>query len=353
VLALALQETLFVIAWGALGGALFLPITHLWYYAVPPVMLAAIFFLVLMELSGDANPLISLEIRQHSSGGAKKISRSAAYFRILFTIILFPPALAGYIPLLFGKLSLPELLTGTRLISIDRQLDPRPESAINWINKRAKIRVRTLTYVPMAAAASVFILLYSAPHVISVPLQQHQTDLPYYEQELLTHYLELVSLHPEELEYHVRLASLYYRNNMLQDLETELAIIRGIDPGHAILILADTASFNFGMLEPVPGDSSAWADFPAAGISPLLSADSITADSTATVLSDSLSASHDSTGTGAAADTTVIIEDYSSPTVTDTIPESPQSTVHEEPELEPAGLTKAFPIPGGLVQVEG
>lgn len=288
-LALALQETLFVVAWGALGGALFLPLTSIWFFAVPPAMLTAIYFLVLMELSGDANPLISLEIRQHSLKNGRKISRWAVYFRIFFTVIFFPAALLGYIPLLFGKKSLPELLSGSRLFSIDRRLDPRPESAIEWINKRSKIRVRTLTFVPMAAAASVFILLYSAPDVVSVQLPEEQYGLPPYEQELLTNYLELISLHPDELEYHVRLASLYYRNDMQQDLAAELAIIRQIDPGHAILILADTTSFTFSMLEPLQPDSAAWTEPSTEAVASLLSA-----DSSGIAVSDSLAVPQDS-----------------------------------------------------------
>jgi hypothetical protein len=80
--------------------------------------------------------------------------------------------------------------------------------------------------------------------------------LPEHEQELLVHYLELTTLHPEELEYHVRLASLYYRNDMLQDLSDELEVIRELDPDHAILILADTTSFSFAMLEPHYGTDS-------------------------------------------------------------------------------------------------
>ncbi len=80
-------------------------------------------------------------------------------------------------------------------------------------------------------------------------------ELPEHERELLIQYLELTSLHPEELEYHVRLASLYYRNGMERDLAEELQLIAGIDPEHAILILADTTAFHFGMITPEEPDT--------------------------------------------------------------------------------------------------
>ncbi|OPX30251.1 MAG: hypothetical protein B1H09_05265, partial [Gemmatimonadaceae bacterium 4484_173] len=45
VLTLALQETLFVVAWTALAGALFLPLTRLWMFSMLPAALIAIHFL--------------------------------------------------------------------------------------------------------------------------------------------------------------------------------------------------------------------------------------------------------------------------------------------------------------------
>lgn len=256
-LGLALQETTFVIAWGALAGALFLQVTHLWIYTTFPAMLIAIHFLVSMELSNDAGPIVSLEMGQQTKEGKKVQSRTPIYFRILSTVVLFPAALIGYVPLLFGKPSIPESIAGIRLVSRDRRLDPRPISVIDDISNKAKIRMRVLTYIPLAAAAAAFILLHTAPEVMLIQqVEVADNALSQEEQELLTHYLQLITLHPEELEYHVRLASLYHRNNMQQDLMTELSVIRQIDPAHAILILADTTSFNFEMLETIPEDSA-------------------------------------------------------------------------------------------------
>ncbi len=344
VMALALQETLFVAAWGTLTGALFLPVTHLWGYTILPAVLISIHFLVSMELTGDGSPLVSLEIKQHTANGEKTVSRWAVYFRILLTVVLFPTALIGYIPLLFGKTSLPELITGTRLTATNRRLDPRHPAVINGIIKKAKIRIRTLTLVPLAAAAAAFILLHSAPVVMSLQTAHMQEGLLEHEQELLTHYLELTALHPEELEYHVRLASLYHRNNMQQDLMNELTIIAEIDSTHAILILADSTTFSFEMLEPLPEDSS--ADLTATMLAETVTeiqTDSTAADSTA---SDSPGIQADSTASdspGVQADSTELItgtdslDNLSSDSVLifpDTLPEALPDTLHALSQVE-------------------
>ncbi len=77
ILALALQETTFVLAWGALAGALFLQVTPFWIYTTFPAMLIAIHFLVSIELSGDANPIVSLEMKQQTLEGKKVQSRTS------------------------------------------------------------------------------------------------------------------------------------------------------------------------------------------------------------------------------------------------------------------------------------
>ncbi|MCK5034332.1 MAG: hypothetical protein KAS73_00440 [Candidatus Sabulitectum sp.] len=327
VLALALQETLFAAAWGALTGALFLPLTSLWAYTILPGVLLSIHFLVSMELSGNGSPLISLEIRQYSAYRQKSVSRMRNYCRILLTIILFPVVLIGYIPLLFGKTSLPELFTGLRITATDRRLDPRPVSTINAIIRKASIRIRTLTIVPFAAAVAAFILLHSAPSVMLLNTVEIQDGLTEHEEDLLTHYLELAALHPEELEYHVRLASLYYRNNMEQDLMNELKVIAEIDSTHAILILADTTVFTFEMLEAIPDDSSRIDLTIPVTVIPDVQADSTVADSTA---SDSLEIPADSTELATDTDSLGLIS-TSADTITifqDTIPEELPDTLN-------------------------
>ncbi len=323
ILLLALQEFLFVIAWAALAGALFLPVTNLWIYLTIPAALIAVHFLTSMEISDETSLLVSLSLRQISSGAKNTPSRKAVFFRILLSVLLFPAALIGYIPLMFGKPSLPELLSGTRLTAIDIRFDPRHPSAINSIARKAGVRVRTLTIVPLAAAAAAFILLHSTPVVLSQSTEVVENGLPESEQELLTHYLSLTAIHPEELEYHVRLASLYQRNDMQQDLANELEIIAGIDSTHAIMILADTTGFTFEMLTPAPEDSSTQIETTIvpealnAASADSTSADSTAADSTSLILNDSLEVLVDSVVT----DTTVSLSPDTLITIPDTLPE--------------------------------
>ncbi len=338
ILALALQESLFVIAWAALAGALFLPVTSLWIYLTIPAALISIYFLTSMEISDETSPLVALRIKQISTGNRNTLSRRAVFSRILLSLILFPAALIGYIPLLFGKPSLPELISGIRITSIDIRFDPRHPSVINSIARKAAVRVRTLTIVPLAAAAAAFILLHSAPAVMYQQTEVVQNGLPESEQELLTHYLSLTALHPGELEYHVRLASLYQRNDMQQDLENELVIIGGIDSTHAILILADSTAFSFEMLTPLPEDSSTLpGTFLPVQIPVAVTADSTTADSTELNSEDSLAVQGDSVATDTtgsfSADTLLISPDTIPEIEPDTLPAiQPDTTVVLPPE---------------------
>ncbi len=255
-IALYLREVIFVSSWGILGGALLLPFTLYWYYGIPAAVLIAVYFLASMETTDRTGPLVALELRQYSPEGRRNVPNGLAYLRIILTVILFPPLLLSCVTILFGKRSLPELFTGIRITEIDRRLDPRPGREIEQRMTSARSRLRSLIIAPLAVSALMFFLRHSAPEVVSIQGMEADETLPEHEQELLVHYLELTTLHPEELEYHVRLASLYYRNDMQQDLIDELEVIRELDPEHAILILADTTAFSFSMLEPNQGTDS-------------------------------------------------------------------------------------------------
>ncbi len=348
VLTLALQETLFTVAWAALAGALFLPLTRLWMFSMLPAALIAINFLASMELSGEGSPLVSLELEQHPINGAKDVSRLSVYFRILLTVLLFPALLIGYVTLLFGTASIPELITGIRLTAVNRGLDPRPRSVIRGIVKKTGLRLWTLIAVPLIAAATAFLLLHSAPSVISLQSTEIPYELSSEEQELLTHYLELTALHPEELEYHVRLASLYYRNSMQQDLMNELSVIRGIDSTHAILLLSDTTSFTFSQLEPLPEDSSMglYADAPvglvAAAKPDSTEADSTLADSTS---ADSLEIQPDTTVSIAAEDSLPAISADTVHQVPDTLAETVRDSLQITPVTEEPDTAAITPQP--------
>lgn len=255
VLALAIRETVFVLGWALLGGAVLLPFTAYWYTGIIPGAVLSAYALARMEAVGRTGPLTALEMRQYSAGGRRRVPLWRTFVRILLTALTAPPLAVGYLPMAFKARPLPELASRTRLTSLDRRLDPRPRMEIEASVKNARQRFRLLTAAPLVASAAMFVLNARAPEVIMVQGGGNGDELPEHERELLIQYLELTNLHPQELEYHVRLASLYYRNGMERDLAEELEIIAAIDPEHAILILADTTGFHFGMITPEEPDT--------------------------------------------------------------------------------------------------
>jgi len=298
ILALSIREVLFTLSWGALGGAVLFPFTGYWFMGIPVAILISVYFLSMMETGRETGPLLALDLRQYSSLGRRDVSLWSTFFRIMLSVLLFPPLMLSCITLLFHRRSIPELVTGIRITEVDHRFDPRPGKTIEEIRKSAQNRTRVLIMVPLAVSAFVFVLHYSVPEVVMIQESSISGSLPEGEQELLVHYLEMTNLHPEELEYHVRLASLYYRNGMEQDLLDELATIREIDPNHAILLLSDTTYLGFQVLEPLPGDSSMLdPNFFALQEAP--------AESTLSLPNDSLSAD----SAAASADTTIMEQD--------------------------------------------
>lgn len=249
-IALALRETVFTAAWGLLGGAVLLPFIDMWYMGIPPAMIASALALAYWEVKGASGPLVALELRQFSSNGRREDNPWKTFTRILLSVILLPAAGIGYLPMLFGLRSLPEIVSFTRIRETDRRLDPRPREEIDRTVNAAANRFKLILAAPLVASGVMLFLHHSAPDVISVQAEEPEHSLPESERLLLAEYLELSVLHPEELEYHVRLASLYYRNGMDRDLRTELEIIASIDPGHAILLLGDTMDITFENLLP-------------------------------------------------------------------------------------------------------
>ena len=57
------------------------------------------------------------------------------------------------------------------------------------------------------------------------------------DRNLLSLYLDMTTRFPDSVEFHVRLASLYYRNGMLEDVSTELEVVERLDASNPILLL--------------------------------------------------------------------------------------------------------------------
>lgn len=210
-----------------------------------------------VENSSRQSPATALGITIH---GEK------TYGMKLLRIGLTPPSLlvgmAGYIKCPRGGLSLPEAVSRTDFRELDLQLDPRPRAIVMEGRKIAKRWVTAYTTSAIIVSAAMFVL--ANPLTDDDYLAEEQDiygEMSESDRRLLSMYLELSALHPDELEYHVRLASLYHRNNMIPDLQNQLAEIRRLNPEHALLVLGDTTSVVFDDIvsatDPPLADSSA------------------------------------------------------------------------------------------------
>jgi len=195
-------------------------------------------------------------------------------WRIFLRLLLLTPLVllfgAAFIRIRRKDCKLIHCISGVKLVPLDTSMDPRMPADVTRDSRLAMKRV--LGYMLSSLAVTVVILLL--PHgggVASWRQEPYVAGLPENEAELLAGYLEMAAIYPDSIEFHVRLASLYYRNDMMDDLETELDAIRLIDPDHPMLLLGEDLSLEFADLsiqpafafvqeEPVASDSTAEAD---------------------------------------------------------------------------------------------
>lgn len=257
-IALAGLETLLVLSWTILGASLLSLLWSGWYWAVPIFYAFALSLTAGVENSSRQSPATALGVTIH---GEK------TYGMKLLRIGLTPPSLllgmVGYIKCFRGGHSLPEAASRTDFRELDLQLDPRPRAIVMEGRKVAKRWVTAYTTSAIIVSAAMFVLANPLNDEDRLAAEQDlYGEMSESDRQLLSMYLELSALHPDELEYHVRLASLYYRNNMLPDLENQLSEIRRLNPEHALLILGDTTSVVFDDIvtisDPSIPDSSAF-----------------------------------------------------------------------------------------------
>jgi len=241
------METLLVLSWTLLLGSITRLLTGCYLYLLPLQYIISAALVAWLECplsSHRTNPLAAFGLIEGSVDG-----KSANQWQSLVRVALTPPSLllagSGFLPVLSRKRSIPEVLSRTRIVPLDPALDPRSTGAIQRAQNRIKIVVRAYTIFSLAIAVLILLVPVRVEHV----LQQREPDVPSSgegllgnDSELLAIYLDLSMRNPDRIEFHVRLASLYYRNGMLDDLEHELEEIRILDPDHAILLLEDTSA---------------------------------------------------------------------------------------------------------------
>ena len=191
VIALFVTETLFALSWGALGGAVLVPFTGVWYTGILPALLISVFFLAKMETKAETGPLQAFELRQYSRQRKRDVSIWRTFYRITLTAFLTPLLLMSCITLLFKTRSIPELFSGIKISEMDRRLDPRPPRTLDENRKNSLSRSRVLITVPLAVSLAVFTLVHSVPAVINIQEISTEKELPENERELLANSLEM------------------------------------------------------------------------------------------------------------------------------------------------------------------
>ncbi len=243
---LLLLEISAIISWTVLFDAVIGLLSDDWITLLPVSYCFAAILLAWLE-SGPSrgsknNPLEALGLGEVRLDGGKP-GEWHTFRRVFATPLLVLLFGAGLVPVTKEGLNLIQLFSGTRIVPVDENMDPRPDDVILSGRKKALFKVVAYTLISFLMAAL----------ITFVPLNRHnggsgekpEVDaggLSVTDRKLLAGYLEMKALFPDCLEARVRLASLYYRNDMKADLELELEGIRRLDPDHAILLLEEDLS---------------------------------------------------------------------------------------------------------------
>lgn len=240
-LGLAAMETALLLAWAILLDAILRLVTDAFLGALPVLYTMVAILLAWLEdarVSSPADPLTAKGLAEVDRTG-RMPSRWRTLLRVLLTGPSFILLLAGFWPVFGGGRSLPELAAGVKLVPLDPALDPRPLEAI--MTDRARNRRTVLAYTILSLVMAAALVVIHMPRVPLLVTQDGSPDAGMTEEDrqLLASYLELSAMFPDSLEFHVRLACLYYRNGMSADLAKELDDVERLDPDNPVLLLRE------------------------------------------------------------------------------------------------------------------
>ncbi|MBN2588199.1 MAG: hypothetical protein JXA64_11265 [Candidatus Fermentibacteraceae bacterium] len=245
------MELAVLLSWTVLLDTILRLLSGSWMALLPVSYFFAVTLLAWLESPGrrrrENNPLEALGLAEVSLDG-KKPDEWQTLRRLAATPPLLILLCIGLAPVPGTGKNLLQLISGTKIIPLDETMDPRPDDEIFRSRKKALMKVIAYTMVSFMMAA---VITFVPPELSRSELEGRITavhSLPERERQLLADYLEMKAMYPDCLEYHVRLASLYYRNDMKEDLQIELAYIRRRDPNHAILLLEQDLSVNINNL---------------------------------------------------------------------------------------------------------
>lgn len=242
---LYVMELLVLLSWTILMDTVLRLLSGSWLVLLPAAYLFAVILMAIMERQGgdrrENNPLEALGLGEISLDGS-----SPGEWQTLRRLALTPPLLlifcVGLLPVGRRGINLLQVISGTKIVPLDESMDPRPDEEVFRTRRRALNKVIAYTMVSLMMAA---VITFVPPELSRGRVHDRITAvsvLPERERELLAGYLQMKAMYPDCLEVRVRLASLYYRNDMPEDMLMELSYIRRRDPDHAILMLEQDMS---------------------------------------------------------------------------------------------------------------
>lgn len=241
-----------IMSWTLLSDTLFARVSGGWFILLPVGYLLAVAMLAWLEQSGYGNgmfsPLKAMGLDEISLQG-RKPTQWQTLRRLFFTPPLTLLLGIGFIPVPGKKANLLQLISGTRIVPLDIFMDPRSRGEIQESRQRALMRVIAYTLTSLMVSAIIVLVPPGGTDGSEGDYGYSVHSLPDEERELLAAYLDLAAIYPDSIEFHVRLASLYYRNDMFEDLANELAHVRRLDRDHAILLLEEDLSVSIADLQ--------------------------------------------------------------------------------------------------------
>jgi len=347
---LYILELAVILSWTLLLETLLNLLSGNWLILLPVSYVLAVTMLAWLERSRAGTrgqcPLEAFGLAEISLEGFRP-SEWQTLRRLLFTPPLLLLLCAGLVPVPRTGKTILQMISGTRIVPLNSDMDPRP--AVEVYRSRRKALMKVISYTMVSLMVTAIIILVPPELSGSGAAERIASlhSLPEKERELLASYLEMKAMYPDSLEFHVRLASLYYRNSMEEDLLLELQQIRILDPDHSILLLEEDLSV--AMEDLIIEPDSTFADsvpvIDTVEVTPPVAEDTVTQDTvvllpdSATldlrpVSSDSIIVPVDSILSTDSSMTEILIEEdsLSLPVLEDSVPETviPDSVVTEE-----------------------
>ena len=336
---LYLLELAVIFSWTLLLDTVLNLLSGNWFTLLPVSYFLAVTMLAWLEHSRTGVrgqcPLEAVGLAEISLNGSRPTEWQTLR-RLLFTPPLLFIFCIGLIPVPRTGKTILQMISGSMIVPLDIDMDPRPDNEIFRCRRKALMKVISYSMLSLMVAA---VMILVPPELSRGETAERVTSLhslPEEDRELLAAYLEMRAIYPDSLEFRVRLASLYYRNNMEEDLLLELQQIRRLDPDHSILLLEQDFSvtmedlmivrdttFSDSMQVTVPEEVEPPAEDTAAQDSVVLLPDSVSLD-LGPVSSDSIALpvdsmqAFDSTGVESPFEQDSLIL----PTTTDSLPET-------------------------------